>query len=111
LNILQEKEKIVLSSDVAEVFTQIVEKDSKFFAENHIIDYSLLLGVHRLEQGNLFLKFISHSHPVLEEMSTKDMSLKKPISEFKLHAREGVPSGDGSKIYFFGIIDILTEFK
>jgi len=96
LNILQEKEKIVLSSDVAEVFTQIVEKDSKFFAENHIIDYSLLLGIHRLEQ---------------EEMSTKDISLKKPITEFKLHGREGVPSGDGSKIYFFGIIDILTEFN
>jgi len=96
LNILQEKEKIVLSSDVAEVFTGIVEKDSKFFQENHIIDYSLLLGIHRLEQ---------------EEMSTKDLSVKKPMTEFKLQAREGVPSGDGSKIYFFGIIDILTEFN
>jgi len=78
-----------LSSDVAEVFTQIVEKDSKFFAENHIIDYSLLLGIHRLEQGIFLGKFFTHS--LLEEMSTKDISLKKPITEFKVRHHIQIP--------------------
>jgi len=70
LNILQDKEKIVLSRDIADIFSSILDKDAKFFEENSIIDYSLLVGIHNLEQ---------------EEMSTKDISQnKKQIFDFKV---------------------------
>jgi len=54
LNIIQDKEKIVLSKELTDVFTNILDKDAKFFQENSIIDYSLLVGIHNLEQGILF---------------------------------------------------------
>lgn len=51
LNIILSKEKILLPPDMANSFVDIVEKDSRFFEENGIIDYSLLMGVHFLNQS------------------------------------------------------------
>ena len=39
--------------EYADSFVDIIEKDSKFFEENHIIDYSLLMGIHYLTQGKI----------------------------------------------------------
>lgn len=36
---------------MADTFIQTIEKDAQFFHENSIIDYSLLMGIHYLEQG------------------------------------------------------------
>lgn len=45
------KEKIMLTPEVAQSFVDIIQKDSRFFEENHIIDYSLLMGIHYLTPG------------------------------------------------------------
>ena len=45
----------MLPPELAESFVDIIEKDSRFFEENGILDYSLLMGIHYLspeEQNN-----------------------------------------------------------
>jgi len=52
---IMNKEKIMLPSDLADSFLDIIDKDSRFFEENGILDYSLLMGIHYLspeEQNN-----------------------------------------------------------
>ncbi len=73
MNLIKEGEKIILSKSMAESLLDILQKDSRFFAENNIIDYSLLLGIHRLDKEEI----------EIEENSTKD-SLKKSGVEFKV---------------------------
>jgi len=100
LNMIMNKEKIMLPPELADSFVDIIEKDSKFFEENGILDYSLLMGIHYLTQ---------------EEQNNRDAGYtgpRKSLYEAKsLNAKEGVLSSDGTKLYFFGIIDILTHFN
>jgi len=51
LNFLMNKEKIMLPPEMTNNFLDIIEKDTKFFEENHIIDYSLLMGIHYMTSG------------------------------------------------------------
>jgi len=100
LNMIMNKEKIMLPPDLADSFLDIIDKDSRFFEENGILDYSLLMGIHYLSP---------------EEQNNKDTNYvgpRKSLYEAKaLNAKEGVLSSDGTKLYFFGIIDILTHFN
>ena len=46
LNFIEANMKISLSNSDAKEFWEQIESDSKFFEQNNIIDYSLLLGIH-----------------------------------------------------------------
>ncbi len=53
-NFLQDQFKLELSEPQFSELSNQIEADSKFFAENDLIDYSLLLGVYkRKRDGNL----------------------------------------------------------
>lgn len=83
--------KVHLKNEVKEeIFNQIL-RDTEFLNANQINDYSLLLGIHYFK-GDFHVE--------------EDRSL--PI-----YGRNngGVLSEDGKKIFFFGIIDILTVFN
>eukprot|EP01090_Pellita_catalonica_P013975 TRINITY_DN3453_c0_g1_i1.p1 TRINITY_DN3453_c0_g1~~TRINITY_DN3453_c0_g1_i1.p1 ORF type:complete len:513 (+),score=74.84 TRINITY_DN3453_c0_g1_i1:107-1540(+) len=73
-------------------FMEQVEKDTRWMAGHNICDYSLLLGIHKIEEGD------------------KDIPEKKNISIFK-QAGGGVISSDGTELYFLAIIDNLTVYN
>jgi len=106
LDLLNSKTKIMLGDDTCSKLLNQIEKDVKFFKENKIIDYSLLLGVHNREYESL--KRLS----VDEAFTHRRSSTQKPaVSRFYEAFEGGMLSADGSKIYFVGIIDILTEYN
>jgi len=73
-----------------ERLADMVAADSKFLADQGLLDYSLLVGVHRL----------SRDSPPAER--------KKEIAQ--LREAGGFPSIDRQKVYFFGIIDVLERY-
>jgi len=89
-----------------------VEKDAEFFKANSIIDYSLLLGVHypdRIEEMNRDSYFKDQNRQP-NKIKAEIMSGTSVLNVFQ-KTQGGWLSGDGSKIYFLGIIDIFTEFN
>lgn len=69
----------------------IVDEDTKFLASQNLLDYSLLLGIHRFPS---------------------DMPAAKRDAQIKqLLAAGGYLSIDQRKVYFFGIIDILEKYS
>eukprot|EP00929_Paragymnodinium_shiwhaense_P076980 TRINITY_DN39618_c0_g1_i1.p1 TRINITY_DN39618_c0_g1~~TRINITY_DN39618_c0_g1_i1.p1 ORF type:complete len:877 (-),score=92.67 TRINITY_DN39618_c0_g1_i1:165-2795(-) len=70
---------------------QIVAADAAFLAEAGCLDYSLLVGIHRL--------------PLELDRQARQTHLQE------LRAAGGYVSIDGQKVYFFGIIDILERYS
>lgn len=79
-----------VDSEDKEVLADMVTADSKFLADQGLLDYSLLVGIHRL----------SRDSPPAER--------KKEIAQ--LREAGGFPSIDRQKVYFFGIIDVLERY-
>lgn len=46
LDFLESKMKLQVKYEQYDEFISVVKKDAKFFEDNNIIDYSLLVGVH-----------------------------------------------------------------
>ena len=128
-------EKIHIGNRKREIILEQFKKDIEFLYSINSNDYSLLLGIHNVKEGEKldFLKFSSIK--INEEKKEKDESaflslfsftyetksnnsshVKEPINnrnKFKnLFDFEdlGILSKNHKKIYYFGIIDILTEF-
>jgi Ca2+-binding EF-hand superfamily protein len=125
LDFKERGEKIVLLKQERELISQELLNDSEFLASKNINDYSLLIGVHNpdcyngnsnskmnlMEQlGNFDNKYnqisIGNMRNINIEMNG-DKEFRKPFYE---KHRGGVMSSDGKKIYFFGIIDIFTQY-
>lgn len=47
LNFIMDKEYLKVEPNKRFSFMQQLDKDCKWFAQNHIIDYSLLVGIHK----------------------------------------------------------------
>ncbi|CAG9333428.1 unnamed protein product [Blepharisma stoltei] len=81
--------KIDIDPTKKEKVLQQMERDCEFFVKNDIIDYSLLLGIHHTKGER-----IVHRTNV-------------PLAETE---GGGLMSLNGDKLYFMGIIDILTLY-
>lgn len=125
LDFKERGEKILLLKQEREHISHELINDSEFLASKNINDYSLLIGVHNpdcyngnsnsklnlMEQlGNFDNKSnhirIGNSRNINVDMNG-DRDHRKPFYE---KHRGGVLSSDGKKIYFFGIIDIFTQY-
>ena len=105
--------------------------DAQFFADNNIIDYSLLVGVHnRSEHPSTFLSrrdslgdqtANDHIGTPAEEASPLNTLGATDIQSQMSHAEEvyqrfyqaydgGLLSHDKQHIYFMGVIDIFTGY-
>ena len=103
------KEKIYLSSYYKRILFDEAKKDSKFLSDHNINDYSFLIGVNdkkwynkkELEQEQYLLlankKTLSFDNP----------EVRKPFYE---EYYGGIKSDENDKVYFFGIIDIFTNY-
>ena len=103
------KEKIYLSSHYKHMLFDEAKKDSKFLSDHNINDYSFLIGINdkkwynkkELEQEQYLLlankKTLSFDNP----------EVRKPFYE---EYYGGIKSDENDKVYFFGIIDIFTNY-
>lgn len=82
--------KIKLGVEMREEFLKQVASDCEFFERMHIIDYSLLVGIHHLRDQHIPRQ---ESAPLVE----------------KDHG--GTISIDRQELYFLGVIDILTFYS
>ena len=127
-------EKVNIGNKKREIILEQFKKDIEFLYSINSNDYSLLLGIHNVKEGEKldFLKFSSIKvnedkkdetsvyslfSYTYETQSKNSSSPTEPINKrnkFKnLFDFEdfGILSKNRKKIYFFGIIDILTEFN
>jgi len=85
---------IDLGPQMATKYKEQLWRDVEFLKDHNIMDYSLLVGVH---ERNLPPK----------KCTATDYQHNKTIFEVE---RGGIPSADGTKIYFLGLVDNLTGF-
>ena len=86
------------------------KRDSKFLSDHNINDYSFLVGVNeqkwykqeQLEKEQFFL-----STKKSKENSFISNDVRKPFYE---QYYGGIQSEENDKVYFFGIIDIFTNY-
>jgi len=103
-------EKVCLSSYFKRILFDEVKRDSKFLSDHNINDYSFLIGVNdqnwytkeQLEQEQyLLLTNKSNGNNFMNSV------VRKPFYE---EYYGGIQSEDNDKVYFFGIIDIFTNY-
>ena len=103
-------EKIYLSSYFKRLLFEEAKRDSKFLSDHNINDYSFLIGVNdqkwynkeQLEQEQYLL--LSNKN---NGNSFKSTVTRKPFFE---EYYGGIQSEENDKVYFFGIIDIFTNY-
>ena len=135
------KERVLVGQKKNLIISQL-EKDSSFLEQIGSNDYSLLLGIHNLENKTKqrisapFLVGLKKSHTINysinndkikpnkmrnsifrkfscdkeSEMSDWVIEAKKLLRELYDFDDGGILSANGEKIYYIGIIDILTEY-
>ncbi|KAL4446054.1 hypothetical protein ABPG74_011046 [Tetrahymena malaccensis] len=108
LDFLEKKTKIQAKFDEYEEFMNVVKKDAKFFEENNIIDYSMLVGIHNNSLSNLNPELSDQVSQTIKDhfsraQQQRDFKQTRDISSFY--------SRDNKIYYLFGIIDILTCFN
>ena len=105
-------EKLYLSSCIKRILFEEVKRDSKFLSDHNINDYSFLIGVNdqkwytkeQLEQEQyLSLSLINKGN----ESNFNNKVVRKPFYE---EYCGGIRSEENDKVYFFGIIDIFTNY-
>jgi len=85
---------IDISPELKKAFVEQLAQDTLFLSEQNVMDYSLLIGIHDENGPKKEVKSTIYTHRV-----TKFEVLKG-----------GMPSTDGKKIYFIGLVDNLCEF-
>lgn len=52
INWVRRQREIQLGPEKASLLSEQLRRDTEFLKRNHIMDYSLLIGIHRMERGN-----------------------------------------------------------
>ena len=129
------KEKVYIGKK-KNMIIPILEKDADFLEEIGSNDYSLLLGIHnyqnkpRISSPLPFQKShtVNFKNPGFgydrknsairkcsldknSEMSYEEMKIRKLFNDIYDFEDGGIMSSTGDKVYYIGIIDILTEYN
>ena len=130
LDFLNKKDVFKVGHENRTRILEILRQDAQFFAENNIIDYSLLVGVHNRSEhpstfmsrrnslGDQQMQFDAAGTPVDDDQSALNTLNAFDIStdNFEENTRfyqqhDGVLlSSDDQHIYFIGVIDIFTGY-
>ena len=102
-------EKICLSSYYKRILFDEAKRDSMFLSEHNINDYSFLIGVNDKNWDNQ--KQLEQEQYILLA-NKKSQSFDSPVvrKPFYEEYYGGIKSEDNDKVYFFGIIDIFTNY-
>eukprot|EP00516_Mucochytrium_quahogii_P007761 CAMPEP_0203757878 /NCGR_PEP_ID=MMETSP0098-20131031/10738_1 /ASSEMBLY_ACC=CAM_ASM_000208 /TAXON_ID=96639 /ORGANISM=" , Strain NY0313808BC1" /LENGTH=813 /DNA_ID=CAMNT_0050650123 /DNA_START=36 /DNA_END=2477 /DNA_ORIENTATION=- len=118
------KQKIRIGRERKEKLMAALRRDAAFLEEKHIIDYSLLLGIHKHDNRGSIDSFISSTDS--EKRLRSDLGSQASISSasslgsddpqdiyipFFQQDNGGMTSEDGSETYVMGVIDFLTLYN
>ena len=99
---IDKKRNIILSQ---------IKEDSDFLAKIGANDYSLLLGIHNIDNGeNDESADLINADKISEMTSYSGGRRLQQLKEMVDYEDGGILSENGSQIYYLGIIDILTDF-
>ena len=123
LNFLKDGVQIDLEESQYEQLCRQVSADSKFLAENSLIDYSMLLGVcsrgnhtthqdeNQVGMGNFDSFGVPNTIPINHEFHRSDKRIQEEFEELRKNNRLVYLSRDRQQIYYIEIIDFLTSYK
>jgi len=114
-DIVHAGEHFIVTPENWEKLKNQIKKDVKFFRENNIIDYSLLIGIHdKNEDPKKGKKYCSKSSIITESdtvtITARDYS-HPSFLPFYEREEGGITNFNKQKVYFLGVIDILTEYN
>lgn len=126
------REKISVGPEKRAELINIIEKDAAFFRDHMVLDYSLLVGIHfkaRQQQqpssdatpftasttnDPTSMAGIDEDATVMPDRPRPGPNQNRLARDPTYNARqrdiEGIASSDSQKIYYLGIIDILTRW-
>lgn len=105
LNFVNEKKVLQLNKDTVDIFINILQEDVNFFISLNVMDYSLLVGIHHVNERIHGRRFSLHNNN--EELTER----KEMKSSSVFHKEDGgVYSADKMEIYFMGVIDWLQPY-
>ena len=115
IDFIDRKEKIDLSIYYKKALCAEAHNDSRFLSDHNINDYSFLIGVYDQKKINNKEQVPQEQLMTLTGQNTlkkqktlnSNNVLRKPFYE---EYYGGIQSEDKTKIYFFGIIDIFTNY-
>merc|ERR1739848_954568 len=97
LDFLDSDDAMRLAPDTAQLLNETIAADIQLLAEMKIMDYSLLLGIHKLEDPNCTLPTDLNAPP-----------FERDAGGIRSVNHDGSPGGF---VYFVGIIDILIPYS
>jgi len=100
------KRKITVGKDMKKLLMEQLEKDTKLLADNNLMDYSFLIGVHL--QSYTSETELKTEVPVVVPEDPQKLIVR--ISQFKKE-EGGMVSFTGHELYFLTIIDIFTVWN
>lgn len=117
LDFIQSSEKLKVGKENKAKLNDIIKLDAAFFAKIGVIDYSLLVGVHKKQQVEKQVQKTDEVHQNIHRsessmsLSTVDLAVLQ-LGKKKFYEKNegGLLSTDGKKIYYMGIIDIFTDY-
>lgn len=121
-NFIEKNIKIQISKMQARKLLSQVQKDAEFLASQHVMDYSMLVGIVDNREYEERFSFGRRSQPIGESSlsiigphrselnisKTMKYNMKDKLLEIN---DKSMKSTDGTKRYFLGIIDTLTKFN
>lgn len=117
LNWLQQKERIQIGSHKKKILLTTLKNDIEFLNEIFVMDYSLLIGVHYIDKNEYVETTIDPSSRMISlNFSKKNIRENQLINNHVEQCRNGIvgketSSDDSNVVYFFGIIDCLTNYS
>lgn len=106
LDWLSIKMKLRLDKGLQSFITQVIESDTNFLQSINVMDYSFILGIHRIEGDPD--EYLARLKRPEDQVDSYANGVKKAIHQ---RYRGGVVSSDKSCIYCFAIIDIYTRYS
>ncbi|ORC85223.1 phosphatidylinositol-4-phosphate 5-kinase type II beta [Trypanosoma theileri] len=120
---LADNRRLYLSANARDALMFQLESDTQFLEESNTLDYSLLVGIYIIDSETASSK---ESAELLKQQERRMSELTKvPSDERKKMSMDeaknyvdsvfhgfygGVGSSDGSRVYYFGIVDCLTTY-
>ena len=114
IDFIDRKEKIDISSYYKKILNTEAHNDSKFLSNHNINDYSFLIGVNDQKFNNK--EQVPQEQLMLltgqKVVNAQKTALAKNVFRKPFYEEHygGIQSEDKKKVYFFGIIDIFTNF-
>jgi len=112
------KRKLNVTRKQKQELVEQISSDALFLKSLKIMDYSLLIGFHFVNQdsqidirGSKKMKRVSWIDKKDSESKEAEEETKEKVPEKKSpFQREGIISSDGKEIYYVGVIDILQKY-